>query len=87
MVNEMLLMMSGDIEPNPGPSEYFYCLLFGGVRSSSGGEVPHTDDFSEAMNSQETIQSAGKFFHRHFQSSGKIGSNFSPWINQTKPSC
>jgi len=36
MVNEMLLMMSGDIECNPGPSEYFYCLLFRGVRSSSG---------------------------------------------------
>ena len=24
MVNEMLLMMSGDIESNPGPSEYLY---------------------------------------------------------------
>jgi len=68
MVNEMLLMMSGDIEPNPGPSEYFYCLLFRGIRSSSGGGVaighnvrghtqmscqrPHTDEFSEAVNSQ-----------------------------------
>ena len=39
MVNEMLLMVSGDIEPNPGPSEYFYCLLFRGVRISLGGGV------------------------------------------------
>ena len=39
MVNEMLLMMSGDIEPNPGPSEYFYCRLFRGVRSSLAGGV------------------------------------------------
>jgi len=40
LVNEMLLMMSGDIESNPGPSEYFDCLLFRGVRSSSGVEWP-----------------------------------------------
>lgn len=27
MVNKMLLMISGDIESNPGPSECFYCSI------------------------------------------------------------
>jgi len=27
LVNEMLLMMSGDVESNPGPCEYLYCTI------------------------------------------------------------
>jgi len=27
LVNEMLLMMAGDIESNPGPGEYLYCTI------------------------------------------------------------
>ena len=27
LVKEMLLMMSGDVESNPGPSEYLQCIL------------------------------------------------------------
>ena len=31
LVNEMLLMMSGDIESNPGPREYLYCSISPGL--------------------------------------------------------
>jgi len=48
MVNEMLLMMSGDIEPNPGPSEYFYIFCYSGVSEAPQGVEWPLDTMSEA---------------------------------------
>jgi len=39
MVNEMLLMMSGDIESNPGPSKYLYCVLIRPTQGWSGHQA------------------------------------------------
>jgi len=77
LVNEMLLMMSGDIESNPGPSKYFYCVLF---RPTPQGWSGRQEQYKKLHNSQlfrgceaaKKPYKAWNAFHHHFQLLGRI---------------
>ena len=56
MVNEMLLMMSGDIESNPGPSEYLYRSISPGLTYIAIPDSPPTFSVYELQLSGENLK-------------------------------
>ena len=56
MVNEMLLMMSGDIESNPGPSEYLYRSISPGLTYIAIPDSPPTFSAYELQLSGENLK-------------------------------